>query len=167
MKRLILINGTMGVGKTALCQELKKRLPPCVFLDGDWCWDMEPFQVTQETKTLVMNNITDMLNRFLACPAFETVLFCWVLHQQAILDELLARLHLEGAELRIFTLTAKPDTLRAHIQKDVDTGLRAPDVLQRSLERLPLYEKMDTEKLAVETGCPAQLADEILRRLAK
>jgi len=44
----------MGVGKTAVCQELKLKLNNCVFLDGDWCWDAHPFQVTEETKQMVM-----------------------------------------------------------------------------------------------------------------
>lgn len=35
MKRLYLIGGTMGVGKTTVCQILKRQLPNCVFLDGD------------------------------------------------------------------------------------------------------------------------------------
>ena len=50
MKNLILMGGPMGVDKTAACQLLKRRLGRCVFLDGDWCWDMHPFQVTEETK---------------------------------------------------------------------------------------------------------------------
>ena len=51
MKRLYLIGGPMGVGKTTVCQELKRLTAPSVFLDGDWCWDMEPFQVTAETRS--------------------------------------------------------------------------------------------------------------------
>ncbi|MBQ0125795.1 MAG: AAA family ATPase, partial [Clostridiales bacterium] len=39
MKTLYLIGGTMGVGKTTVCQQLKKELDKAVFLDGDWCWD--------------------------------------------------------------------------------------------------------------------------------
>ena len=50
MKTLYLIGGTMGVGKTTISQQLKKDLPNCVFLDGDWCWDADPFQVTEETE---------------------------------------------------------------------------------------------------------------------
>ena len=42
MKTLYLIGGAMGVGKTAACQQLKRLLPDCVFLDGDWCWDGRP-----------------------------------------------------------------------------------------------------------------------------
>ena len=47
----------MGVGKTTVGQALKIELEQCVFLDGDWCWDMHPFQVTPETKALVLDNI--------------------------------------------------------------------------------------------------------------
>jgi broad-specificity NMP kinase len=57
MKNLFLIGGTMGIGKSTVCRILKYKLPNCVFLDGDWCWDMHPFQVTDETKQMVMKNI--------------------------------------------------------------------------------------------------------------
>lgn len=52
MQRLYLIGGPHGGRKTAVCQELKKRLPQSVFLDGDCCWDADPFQVTEETKKM-------------------------------------------------------------------------------------------------------------------
>ena len=46
MKTLYLIGGTMGVGKTSACRALQQLLPNSVFLDGDWCWNIHPFQVT-------------------------------------------------------------------------------------------------------------------------
>ena len=49
-KTLYLIGGTMGVGKTTVGQILKQRMDRAVFLDGDWCWDADPFQVNEETK---------------------------------------------------------------------------------------------------------------------
>ena len=82
MKTLYLIGGTMGVGKTAISQQLKKDLPNSVFLDGDRCWDADPFQVTEETKEMVMQNICCLLNNFLHCTAYENVIFCWVMHKQ-------------------------------------------------------------------------------------
>ena len=33
MKRLVIVGGTMGVGKTTTCKALKRRLAPCAFLD--------------------------------------------------------------------------------------------------------------------------------------
>lgn len=81
MKKLIIINGTMGVGKTTTSLELQKILPQNVFLDGDWCWSMEPFVVNDETKTMVMNNITYLLNNFIRCSEYENIIFCWVMHE--------------------------------------------------------------------------------------
>ncbi|MEG1875672.1 MAG: AAA family ATPase, partial [Angelakisella sp.] len=63
MKTFIMISGTMGVGKTTTCRELQKILPRNVFLDGDWCWDMQPFVVNEETKAMVMKNICFQLNQ--------------------------------------------------------------------------------------------------------
>ena len=80
MKKLYMIGGTMGVGKTATCQILKQKLDNSVFLDGDWCWDMRPFQVTQETKKMVLENITFLLNNFIQCSAYENIIFCWRYH---------------------------------------------------------------------------------------
>ena len=62
MKNLYIIGGTMGVGKTAVSQQLKSDLSNSVFLDGDWCWDANPFQVTNETKAMVTDNIYYLLN---------------------------------------------------------------------------------------------------------
>lgn len=146
-KTLYLIGGTMGVGKTAACQALKRSLDGSVFLDGDWCWDAHPFQVTEETKRMVQENIAAVLNNFLHCAAYRYIIFCWVLHEQAILDELRARLDTAGCRVVAVSLTCSAQALKARLQKDIDRGLRSPDVLARSLARLPLYEALDTIKL--------------------
>lgn len=86
MKNLYLIGGAMGVGKTTVCRRLKKDLPNSVFLDGDWCWDADPFLITEETKAMVMDNICFLLNNFLRCSAYENIIFCWVMHEQSIID---------------------------------------------------------------------------------
>ncbi len=54
MKTLLFINGSMGVGKTAVCKALLEQLTPGIFLDGDWCWNMNPFLVTDETTSMVL-----------------------------------------------------------------------------------------------------------------
>ena len=89
VKTLYMISGTMGVGKTTVCQQLKQDLQNSVFLDGDWCWDASPFQVTDETKALVMDNICHLLNNFLKCSAYENIIFCWVMHEQNIINSIL------------------------------------------------------------------------------
>lgn len=158
MKTLYMIGGPMGVGKTAVCRALQKRLDRSVFLDGDWCWDAHPFQVTEETRTMVTENICFLLNRFLRCSAYDHVIFCWVLHQQEILDGLLARLDTRGCRVRAVSLVASPEVLAARIGADVRAGLRDAGALERSLAYLPLYGALDTEKLDVSLRTPEEAA---------
>lgn len=151
VKSLYLIGGTMGVGKTAVSQALKGMLRNAVFLDGDWCWDMEPFVVNEETKAVVMDNICACLNRFLQCSVFDHVIFCWVMHEQAILDEILSRLDLTGCRVVPVSLVCTEPALRRRLQKDIDAGLRSADVLERSAARLPLYQKLRTIQIDTTT----------------
>lgn len=144
MKRLIFIGGTMGIGKTTVSQVLKKEMSQSVFLDGDWCWDMSPFIVNEETKAMVMDNICYLLNNYLHCSQYENVIFCWVMHEQAIIDEILSRLDLSFCHVYVFSLICSKEKLEANIQKDICQGKRQRDVLKRSLERLPCYEFLNT-----------------------
>ena len=161
MKRLILVGGAMGAGKTETCRELLGIMQPGVLLDGDWCWNMQPFTVTDETKAMVMENIACLLRNFLQCSAYENIIFCWVMHDRAIIDEIVRRLRGLEFSLRVFSLTLPERTLKRRIKKDVRRGLRTPDVLDRSIERLPLFDGMDTMKIDVGRVTPRQAAERI------
>ena len=165
MKTLYLIGGTMGVGKTTVCRELKTMLPESVFLDGDWCWDMHPFTVNDETRAMVMDNICHLLNNFLKCSHMENVIFCWVMHEQSIINEILSRLDLRDCEVRAVSLTCTEEALRQRLQKDIDRGLRSGDILQRSIPRLRMYETLNTLLVDTTGKIPAEIADQILRNI--
>lgn len=161
MKNLIFVNGTMGAGKSTVCAHLLKLLPNAVFLDGDWCWSMHPFVVTAETKEMVLDNIAYLLNRFLCCSEYKNVLFCWVMHEQAILDSVLARLDLTGANYRLFTLTLTESALRERLARDIADGKRAADILERSCARLPLYKRMRGTSIDVSSITARAAAERI------
>ena len=155
MKDLYLIGGAMGIGKTAVGQQLKRDLLNSVFLDGDWCWDADPFLVTEETKAMVLENICCLLNNFLRCTACDHVIFCWVMHQQEIIDAILSRLNAEDCRIHCLSLVCRPDVLEKRLQGDIAEGVRTPDILEKSLSYLPLYgalhtEKVDTSELPVQ-----------------
>ena len=137
----------MGIGKTTVCQYLKKELFNSVFLDGDWCWDASPFQVTDETKSVVLDNITHVLNNFIRCSAYENIIFCWVMHEQSIIDAILEKLDLSDCRVRSISLIAGEKVVRERIASDIAKGIRTPDAVERSLARLPLYQKLNTIKI--------------------
>ena len=147
MKTLYLIGGTMGIGKTTVSQQLKKTLRNSVFLDGDWCWDADPFQVTEETKKMVMQNICYLLNSFLHCTAYENVIFCWVMHEQSVIDSITATLDTSRCKIVKISLLADEPTLRLRLSSDVAQGIRFADVIDRSVARINLYQALDTIKV--------------------
>lgn len=161
MKTLYLVSGTMGVGKTTACQELKKLLPHSVFLDGDWCWDADPFVVTEETMAMVRQNICFLLNQFLRCSVYENVIFCWVMHQQEIIDSLLAEIDRSRCAVRVISLVCTEDTLRQRLGGDVAAGRRTADVIERSVARLPLYSALHTLRVPTDGKSPREVAESL------
>jgi len=161
MKKLILINGTMGVGKTTTCNELIKILNPSVYLDGDWCWNMNPFIVTEETKKIVQDNIRYLLRNFLSCSSYKYVLFSWVMHQEKILNNIINTL--DGIEFQLykFSLVCSEQALEKRLSIDVNLGLRNEEIIDRSLERLEMYQDMGTFKIDVSSITPLQAAEQI------
>lgn len=165
-KTLYLVGGPMGVGKSTVCRELGRMLPRSVLLDGDWCWQADPFQVTPETKALVLDNVCHLLGNFLRCSAYENVVFGWVMHERAIVEGILARLPIAecGAEVRWVSLVASEEELRGRVERDVDAGLREADATERALAYLPLYRELGSELVDTTGRSPHEVAELIAGR---
>lgn len=162
MKTLYLIGGTMGVGKTTVSQKLKKILPNSVFLDGDWCWDASPFQVTEETKKMVMCNICYLLNNFLNCSVYENVIFCWVMHEQFIIDEIMHGLNTDDCRVIKISLMVDETDLKKRLLSDIACGVRTPDIIDRSIARINQYQTLDTIKIDTSNKNIDEITGEIL-----
>ena len=162
MKTLYLIGGTMGVGKTTVCNQMNEELDRSVFLDGDWCWNANPFQVTDETKEMVIKNICFLLNQFIKCSAYENIIFCWVMHQQSIIDEIISGLDLSCCEIKTISLMCDEKTLKERLNKDVANGVRKADVMERSMKRLERYHKIDSIKINTSDKSVDEICREIL-----
>ncbi len=156
----------MGVGKTTTSKMLSKLLTKCVFLDGDWCWNMSPFVVTDETKRMVLDNISYLLNNFLSCSEFEHIIFCWVMHEQSIIDDVLSRLSIEDSKIYVFSLVCSEEALKSRMESDIKQGLRTEDEISRSIPRLGNYAQMDTIKIDVSELSARQAAKKILEYIS-
>jgi hypothetical protein len=122
---------------------------------------MSPFVVNEETKAMVMDNICYLLQNFLRCTAYENIIFCWVMHEQSIIKQILSRLDVGEAEVKTISLIASEKAITARLEKDVTAGIRTPDVIERSIARIPLYEKLDTLKIDTNEKTADAVAEEI------
>ncbi len=166
MKKLIFLRGAMGVGKTTVARALQKLLPQAAFLDGDWMWDIIPFTVTEETCEMALQNITALLSNFLRCSAVEHIIFAWVMHEDAIVDKLLARLPSGCYQFTQYVLTCDADTLRTHLLTDISAGRRNPDILSRAEDRRQILLRSRAPHFDLSDHSPAEAARELKRLIS-
>lgn len=167
MRKLVIINGTMGVGKTATCKALYEKLQNSVWLDGDWCWMMNPFIVNEENKEMVLDNIAHLLRNFLMNSSFQYVIFNWVIHLEEIFDMVLSKL--DGLEFEVIkiTLMCSEESFRKRVSADIENNLREKEALDRGLERIPLYKNMDTIKIDTSDISILETANKIIEIIEK
>lgn len=160
-KKLIIINGVMGVGKTTISKALYKKLDNSFWLDGDNCWMMNPFEVTDENKFMVLDNISYILNNFIKNSKSKYIVFNWVIHTEDIMKDILKKIDSSSVDVYKITLMCSKENLINRINKDIKLGLRYEDNIKRSLDRLELYNKMDTIKIDTSNKSIEDIVDEI------
>ena len=159
MKHVYLIGGPMGIDKSTICNQLNQDLDHSVFLDGDWCWNMDPFIVNQDTKNMVLDNITHCLNNFIHTPGIENIIFCWVMHKQDIIDQIIQKLDTEGVDIHLISLICEKEELIKRMLID----RRDNQTIRKSLQYLELYKDLDTQKIDVTTLDVQKTIDKIKR----
>lgn len=108
-----------------------------------------------------IENITFLLNQFLASSVYKNIIFCWVMHDQAIIDDIISRMDLRDTAVKTISLIARQDELKNRLEKDIEAGLRKADIIERSLDILPLYEKLNTIKIDTSDKDISEVIDEI------
>ena len=122
MKTLYMIGGPMGVGKTTVSRELMHLLPRCAFLDGDWCWCVNPFSVKDKRLRNGDKSMSFVLSNYITS-GFDYVFFASVvLTDNKIRENILKDITATDYEVIGFTLTCSEETLIKRHSKRGDQG---------------------------------------------
>lgn len=159
MKKFIIINGAMGVGKTRICKELNKKLANSVWLDGDWCMMMNPWRITEANKDVFIDNITYLLNNFLSNPTFEYVIFSWVIPGEDLMNYLIKKLSSNCFEPVKITLLCEDSKLRDRMVMDG----RDESTIEKSMVYQKAFSAFDTVKVDTTKLSVSETTDEVLR----
>ena len=165
MKKIVLISGTMGVGKSTVTKELSKNTENSVYLDGDWCWMINPFVANAENKAMVIKNIQYLLNSFIDNSMIKTIFFCWVMDEQEIVDILLDGINGENIDIRHISIVASQKWLKKNFEKDIDAGIRTYRDFENSLAKLPKYDSLLSEKVDSSDKSISAIVKIILKKI--
>lgn len=163
MTKLVFIGGPMGVGKSTVTQLLCSDCERSVLLDGDWCWfqgDKE-WDFSDKTKQMALNNIIYLLNSFLKNDAFDTVFFCWVLHDAVLEASILNQLK-APFDFYHFSLICRPEVLKKRIfNRSGLTQCQKEAQWKRAQERLSRYQDLKTSLLDTSDLTAADVCQKI------
>lgn len=145
----------MGAGKSTVSEKVNLLLPESAYLDGDWCWKLNPFVVNDETKKMVLSNIHFLLNAFIHNFGTNFIIFSWVMDEDSIIQDVLSQLDLKDVETFSVSLVPSSEKLTRNLKKDIEFGIREKSIISDSLARIQKYEsvnsiQIDTSNLEVE-----------------
>jgi len=157
MKKFIIINGSFGVGKTAVGKRLCDILGRAAFIDGDWCLDIHPFVGNKETKAMAIDNILHMVRNYHACGECDTVVLSWIISENNI-SKITAGVADLDFRLYYFVLVCDEKTLTDRWNNDTVNAWRNDENLKISLssmesdfkKRKSPYIIIDTSDLSVD-----------------
>ena len=152
--KVIMINGPMGVGKTAAGKLIADQTPGTAFIDGDWCMDIHPFAGTDETKAMAVDNILHMIGNYQKCSECRMVVLVWLMDDPWVLRSIKEGLAAIQAEVNSVTLICDRETLLSRWKSDQHCEWRTDHWLKISLNSLPYFAAMEnvihTDGLSIE-----------------
>ena len=126
---IIIINGSLGVGKSSVSEELHWKFDKSVYLDGDHIGDVHPFEIYDEARIDHLYKTLALLVGFHQQHGYPNFVINYVFESPDSLEDLLNRLRPLDPNLHTYWLTCDPDEQAERIRR------RQRDQLAWELER--------------------------------
>jgi broad-specificity NMP kinase len=165
VKKFIIINGTMGAGKSVVGRRIAELMGRAAFIDGDFVIEMHPYIDHTETFDIQRSNIVHMAKNYSHFEKCDAVILSWIMGEARA-----AKTISEISELNYhthhFMLTCSSESLAERCHKDTANDWRTTDNLNMALDMLKDFNKrtdcifIDTSGLSVD-----MVAKEIIERV--
>ena len=166
---IIVINGSLGVGKTSTSWALMKLIDYCVMLDGDILGAVNPFELADSKRFDYFIDTMSHLIKFHKKNSYRHFVINYVFENATEFDKLIDKLHESDDHVRSFLLTCNREKQKARIIKrnneTVDGELKRSKelngILEQSSELGFIGEKIDTSDVDA-----TRTATQIFQKLA-
>lgn len=106
MKKILLLGGPYGVGKTTLANNIVNNVEGSIMFDGEWAWYQgNDWNFSSENKKMALDNICHTLLNFLKNPNFDVIVFSWVLHKIEDHNLIIETLRKSNIEFELYDLS--------------------------------------------------------------
>ncbi|MEA4833360.1 hypothetical protein SDC9_146482 [bioreactor metagenome] len=112
-QKLIIISGSPCVGKTTVADKLFQSYENSAYLDGDWCWCVNPFSVSDPRLRNGEKSMSFVLSNYLNSDFNYVIFSSVVVMYEAIREPILKDITVKNIEVIGITLTCSEETLTA------------------------------------------------------
>ena len=147
--KIFVLNGPMGVGKTAVGKYIADKNPGTAFIDGDWCMDIHPFIGNDETRMMAVDNILHMIDNYSKCQACKMIVLVWLMDDPKVYESITEGISKLGLDMKSVTLISDKETLISRWKNDRVCEWRTDEWLEVSIKSMPYFESLDN---TLDTG---------------
>jgi chloramphenicol 3-O-phosphotransferase len=113
---IIVINGSLGVGKTSVADQLHYKFDKSVHLDGDAIGDVHPFEIYDDARISHLYHTIELLVGFHQKNGYDNFVINYVFESPESLQDLLHLLHPLDPSVHTYWLTCDVDEQTKRIQ---------------------------------------------------
>jgi broad-specificity NMP kinase len=132
---IIIINGSLGVGKSSVSDRLHWKFDKSVHLDGDYIGDVNPFEIYDDARIDYLYRTLEFLVRFHQENGYRNFVINYVFESSTSLTNLIDRLRPLDSIIHVYWLTCEEQEqakrIRGRERDDIDWELRRFVELQR------------------------------------
>lgn len=162
MKKIIVILGPNGVGKSTTAKAFLDQNTRCAFVDADWCRTMNPFLLTPATQKTVTENIYCLFKNYLLCEEIDQIVFPYGFHgeRKEIFDTAVSKLREDGIVFQIVTIVLKCDLQEN--RKRCERDGRDEERTERGIKNtFHFYDNYEYPYIITTKLCPEEVAERI------
>ena len=161
MRKLVLLGGPPGVGKSTVLLELQDRDPDLALLDADDVWRVSTGLDTVDNGRFAIRNVVSVMRGYFEAGC-SVGLTSWVFARPELYQPVIDGLEDLIDSVQMLYLVADAGSIESRLQKRGETGK-----LKYALNRMALIESLPFTRLDTTFLTPSQVADCVYRELKR
>lgn len=159
MKKLVLLGGPTGVGKTTALNRLQGRFDRAAFLDADDVWRVGSELAIPQNRSIAIRNVTATMRGYFEANC-QLGIVSWVFARPELYQPVVDALTSSVDSIQMLYLVSDSETLKARLEKRGQ-----PDRIDYALGRLALIQALPFTKIDTTHLTPDHVVDRICKEI--
>lgn len=155
MKKLVLLGGPPGVGKTATLWQLGNKLTHSALLDADDVWRVSNEHSLEENRSIAIQNVIHVMQGYFEAGCHVGIV-SWVFARPQLFEPVIEGLKSRVDSIQQIYLTATEEAIEKRLAHRMDQ-----DRLEYSRTRLELINALPFTRIDTTNLSPNKVADQV------